>query len=157
MSSLSFYPIHKIEKELAALMMEIVPRTMREIRTSTRASGCGHMPLPQFRVLANVWRSPKTNKELAEDIGLSVPATSRIIASLEQKDLIKRLVDKEDRRVTHIYITNEGSELFKKMRRHTCDEIADRMRALSLREKKELQKGLNLMSKTMLGISLKES
>jgi DNA-binding MarR family transcriptional regulator len=151
MSSLLSAHSHKLD--LASELMEIIPRAMREIRASNRSRGGAQMPLPHYRVLANIWRIPKTNKELAEDLGLSVAATSRLISALEERGLVKRASDEVDRRAINVSITKMGLQLFTSIRSGTCHLIAERLNELSSKEQAELEKGLRVISKTMLGIS----
>lgn len=135
--------------ELAAAILEIIPRAMREIRDSNRSSKGQDLKLPEYRVLAHVWRRPKTNKELADDIGLSVPAMSRLISGLGQKGLIQRLENPADRREYYIQITRQGLILFRNIRKETSQRIYERIKVLNEHEKSALSEGLLLILKTL--------
>lgn len=52
-----------------------------------------------------------TATELAEILNVSLPRIVSLINSLETKKLVKKLVDKEDKRKTIIYITQDGKKL----------------------------------------------
>lgn len=150
MSSLSSTPNTNLAKDLATHLIEVIPRAMREIRASNRSYKGTQLSLPQFRVLANIWRLPKTNKQLAEDIGLSVAAMSRIVDALEKQKLVSRKTDNVDRRVSNISITKEGLQLFTSIRSKTCNKIADQLLLLSHKELVDLQNGLTVIENTML-------
>ncbi len=137
---------------LAIEILEIVPRVMREIRKCNQAyrkntSGGDLLNLPHFRVLANIWRKSKTNKELAADIGLSVAAMSRVISKLEQVGFVSRIESKSDRREVEVHVTTKGLSYFKAVRKKTATEIATSLKRFTMEEKKQLSQGLELMSK----------
>lgn len=59
--------------------------------------------------------------ELAKHLRVSSPAVSRMLRSLEQKNLIMREVDRDDRRNTYVYLTEQGC----KIRNKTKAEVKD--------------------------------
>lgn len=52
-----------------------------------------------------------TATELAEVLNVSLPRVVSLINSLETKKLVKKLVDKDDKRKTVVYITQNGKKL----------------------------------------------
>lgn len=52
-----------------------------------------------------------TSTKLAEVLNVSLPRIVSLINSLETKKLVKKLVDKDDKRKTVIYITTDGKRL----------------------------------------------
>ncbi|MGH2504870.1 MAG: MarR family winged helix-turn-helix transcriptional regulator, partial [Ktedonobacterales bacterium] len=65
---------------LAAALMEVAPLVMREIRTRMRQSRGAGLSVPQFRALGYLRRHPGCSlTEVADHLGLSVPATSRLV------------------------------------------------------------------------------
>lgn len=52
-----------------------------------------------------------TSSELAEILNVSLPRIVSLINSLESKKLVNKLVDKDDKRKTVIYITQDGKKL----------------------------------------------
>lgn len=57
--------------------------------------------------------------DLAEMLKVSVPAVSRMLGLLEEKELIERTVDKKNRRNTYVKLTDQGlfiyEEIWKKL------------------------------------------
>lgn len=53
-------------------------------------------------------RPELTSSEIAEALGLSASNTSKVIRSVEDKNLITRLIGKEDKRQMHFALTAEG-------------------------------------------------
>ncbi len=135
------------DADLATALMEVIPRAMREIKASNRFYSGEVLKLPQFRVLANIWRQPKTNKELADDIGLSVAAMSRIIGHLEKKKLLQKIQNPRDRREAHVKITRQGLHLYNQIRAKTGKKIQQRIAKLNESEKNILEKSFSLIAR----------
>ncbi len=49
---------------------------------------------------------------LSEVLGVSTPAVSRILRTLEEKGFIKRITNSKNRRETHISLTENGREIY---------------------------------------------
>lgn len=52
-----------------------------------------------------------TASELSEVLNVTLPRIASVINSLESKELIEKMNDKEDKRKTNIYVTQKGREL----------------------------------------------
>ncbi len=88
-----------------ARLRSIVTRLHRLLRQ-------GHQLLTpaQETLLAQLNRSgPQTVGQLAEDQGISSATVSRMLATLERKELVLRARDKRDRRVVYVIATREGA------------------------------------------------
>jgi DNA-binding MarR family transcriptional regulator len=91
------------------------------------------MTLPQLKALitlAGVGEGPCPVKNLAEQLGLSAPAATRIVDALFERGLATRTEDPEDRRVRLIAITASGRkfvEEFAHRRTEGIEALADRM------------------------------
>ena len=149
MSNLSSPPNDDGDADVSMLMVEIIPRTMREIRRHSSFRDVS-LSLVQFRVLAHLWHHTCTNKELADDIGLSVAAMSRLISGLVHRDLILRAEKPQNRREICISLTNRGRDLFQAIRGTTSRRLSERLEVLSPGEKHDLRRGLMLISKSLL-------
>ncbi|MDD2457670.1 MAG: MarR family transcriptional regulator [Eubacteriales bacterium] len=55
-----------------------------------------------------------TISQLSEHLSISKPAVSQVVNSLEEKDLVKRITTRADRRVVFIQITSNGESMLKK-------------------------------------------
>ena len=70
------------------------------------------LSLPQWVILSCLWREREmTVGALSTLIGTGLPATSRIIDRMAERDLIDRRRDKSDGRVMLIKTTNKGQAL----------------------------------------------
>ncbi len=53
-----------------------------------------------------------TISEMAAEMGSSMPAASKLLRSMEEKELVERVESKTDRRVTYIKVSPKGLETF---------------------------------------------
>ena len=60
-------------------------------------------------------RNSMTAGEVGECLGLTQSNASKVIRSLEKKKLLKRTLDKKDKRVMHFQLTKAGEEKLKGM------------------------------------------
>ena len=78
----------------------------------------GNVSKAEFAVLMTVKRRQEMARkengvyvsQLAKELKVSSPAVSRMLGNLENKGLIGRDVDKENRRNTYVYLTEQGEE-----------------------------------------------
>ena len=81
--------------------------TDRLLRDAARSAGLGDMSATGLQILVLV-RSGRTAASLAESLGISHQATARVLADLEDKDLVWRMPDPFDGRVKIVRLTDEG-------------------------------------------------
>lgn len=88
--------------------------------------------MPQFGLLHTISKESDEVilKDVAEKMGKDKSAVLRMVDQLEKKDLLRRVVDKNDRRKNLLFITKKGERF-----------IADFME-IELQLNKELQAGL---------------
>ena len=69
--------------------------------------------IDQWMVLGPVWKSDGiSQKEIAENCGKDKTSVTKIIDTLEKKNLLVRISDQLDQRVKRIILTNKGKQLF---------------------------------------------
>lgn len=81
-------------------------------------------------------------KELAEKTFTDKPSTTRMIEKLEKKQLIKRMVNNEDKRAYQLYLTSKG----RKVKDQLDERIANQgriYRGFTKKEKNELIRLIN--------------
>jgi DNA-binding MarR family transcriptional regulator len=81
-------------------------------------------------------------KELADRLGLSLPAVSRSVDSLVQRGLVTRAEDAEDRRMKQVRATAEAPELLDRLTELRLAGIEKFVATLSPRERSKLAAGL---------------
>lgn len=116
-----------IETELATRMRLAIGRLNR--RLSRRAVG-GLTP-SQLSVLVTVEQhGPMRLGDLAIREVITPPTVTRLVASLQERDLISRVPDPGDGRAALIELSSEGHALLEQIRRQTTAFIASRIARL---------------------------
>lgn len=93
-------------------------RTMNRFRKIGFAAMAGAMTKGEFFLLMLLHKNRLANpegkgmyvSELAHSMHVAPPAVSRTLRALEQRGLIERTVDRDDRRTTYIVLTEKGEE-----------------------------------------------
>jgi DNA-binding MarR family transcriptional regulator len=92
-------------------LLEVMPRVMRRIRQQMRQEGARGLTVPQLRALLFVRRNPGTDlSQLAEHVGVSLPAGSALVERLVRADLLDRATDPGERRRLQLHLTALGAE-----------------------------------------------
>jgi DNA-binding MarR family transcriptional regulator len=136
-----------MDSELSEDYLETIPKAMRTIRMEMRRHRDSDLTMPQFRILAQLWQGPCNNKCLAEQIGVSVAAISRMVQGLVSRDLILRLPSQGDRREVLLGLSKEGIKTFQNIRKKARFRIGDQLKKLSAKEKQALKSGLEVLQK----------
>jgi DNA-binding MarR family transcriptional regulator len=92
-------------------MLDAAPPMMWHIRRSMK-NHRGELSMPQFRAMVIIANRPDVNLScVAENMALSVPTTSRIVAGLVNKGFLKRNDSTADRRKMSLGITARGQSV----------------------------------------------
>ena len=68
-------------------------------------------------------RDGVTSSELAETLNVSLPRIASLLNSLESKNLVRKLTDKEDKRKTIVNITAVGKELVLEKKEESINKL----------------------------------
>jgi DNA-binding MarR family transcriptional regulator len=99
--------------ELAARLRMTLGRLNRRVRQH----GPSGLSSSQASTLASVEAlGPVRLGDLATHEGVTAPTQSRLVASLEQQGLVRRMPDSEDRRATLLAITSQGRRQLDQLR-----------------------------------------
>ncbi len=93
-----------------------------------------------------------SQRELAEVLNLSAPRVSMILDSLEKSGGVVRRPDETDRRMTRIFLTQEGRQRFKKQKDALEVYVNSTVGALSEGDRRELARLLGLLADRTLGV-----
>lgn len=109
-------------------LLDVAPQLMQVFREEMRAARTPDLSTPQFRTLAWLRRHPGAGLgELAECIGLSNPAMSKLVDGLARRGMVARTQSLNDRRRVDIVLTDAGLALLR-----DCREAAAKAFALRL-------------------------
>ena len=105
----------------------------------------------QYAVLYCLWENDKKSpKEIAERLKLENSTISGILERMEKKDLIKRMISKEDRRFIQIMLTEKGAVLEKDVLA-AVDEVNEEVMSVFSKEECE---NLKTQLRVLAGLSV---
>lgn len=136
--------------EIAKKLMEIIPPSMNWIRTEMRMSANEELTVPQFRILASIFRGKNRACDIAKNQGTSQAAMSKMIDGLVERGFVKRESNTDDRRHFHLNLTTIGDAFFKKTRKQTQINLKEKISCLSEKEREDLNRGLIALEKLFL-------
>ena len=115
----------------AALLLEVAPLVMRVIRKQMRGSRSADLSVPQFRALGFIARRPGSSLgDLAEHIGLSPAAASRLVDGLVARGYAERRDSTADRRLVELRATPAGTAIQEATRVVARAELVGRVTVL---------------------------
>lgn len=133
-------------EELAAQTLETAPLLMRTIRALMRAGREADLSTSQFRALGYVGRHPGASlSRVAEHLGLSTPATSRLIDILVKHGLVERAAASDDRRYVTLHLTAHGEVLFEETQRRALLGLGALLEGLSSTERALVARALPIL------------
>ncbi|MES2155296.1 MAG: MarR family transcriptional regulator [bacterium] len=115
---------------LAGQLVDTTLQILCAIRTEMRTST--DLTMAQFRTLMHLHRSAGTSlSELADDVGVSPPAMSKLIDGLVERNLVARTPQAEDRRRVELVVSPEGRRVLDRVRQAVRARLAERLATLS--------------------------
>jgi len=121
--------------DCARELMAGVPVLMRFLRQQMRRHRQMELTVPQFRALIFVSHNGDASlSAMADHIGISPPAASRMVELLVRRGLMRRLARPNDRRCVSLSLTPRGRATFRKALRATQVALTRRFEKLSKRE-----------------------
>lgn len=100
-------------KEIAVYVNILNSRIKKRFFDDLQKNGIDVTP-EQYLVLDILWdNQPLSQQKIADMIQKDKNSVTKIIDSLEKKNLVSRMVDKKDRRINIIELTKEGRDLEK--------------------------------------------
>jgi DNA-binding MarR family transcriptional regulator len=109
---------------------------LRRLRVRDRESGVGPAQLSALSVLV-LGGGPRSLGELAEIEQVRPPTMSRIVASLERADLVRRRATEDGRRV-RLEATARGTRILQEGRRRRVESLAQALSSLSGEDRQRL-------------------
>ncbi|MGA9452986.1 MAG: MarR family transcriptional regulator [Verrucomicrobiia bacterium] len=129
-------------------LLETVPVVMRFIRDQVRRRQMAGLSLPQFRTLIFLNRTKDSSlSAVAEHLGLSLPAMSRLINGLVTGRLVGRQVVSTNRRQIALTLTVRGRATLEKVRKEIRLRLADALKTLPVAEQKSIQRSMRVLHK----------
>lgn len=133
------------EAHLARHFLEVIPGAMRAIRFEMRRVAQADLSVPMFRILAQLSSGPATNRELAENLGVSEPGACRLVASLVKKGYVRQARCEKDRRRVYVELTSSGLKKFETIRGVAQGAFRAQFSKLSAEKRDALKVGLSVL------------
>jgi DNA-binding MarR family transcriptional regulator len=119
----------------AGVFLEVVPSLMRAIRREMRRQRSADLSIPQFRTLLFIEKHKGASlSEVAEFIGLTLPAMSKLTDGLVNRQLVSRESSRTDRRRITLSLTPEGASILRSAKERTQRNLAKALDSLSPEE-----------------------
>ena len=133
-------------KECAAEILETVPAVMRFIRAQMRRHRGPELSVPHFRTLLFLSRNGGASlSTLAEFLGLSLPATSRLVEGLVRRNFVARRIPRGNRRLVALSLRACGQRTVCAARQATERRLAEVVAALPAGERATIQRALRML------------
>jgi DNA-binding MarR family transcriptional regulator len=102
---------------------------------------------PQLSVISILAKNGKQKvSDISEKMGLSDSTVSGILDRLEQKGIIERRRNKEDRRVVKIYLSKGSQKICQEFHRKRDEYFAHLLKELTEQEINDIIKGLKILN-----------
>jgi DNA-binding MarR family transcriptional regulator len=130
----------------AGVVLDVTPAVVRFIRRIVLSHRSLELSVPQFRTLALLSRCPNVSLScVADNIGSSLPAASRMIGVLVTKKLVARQDSKSDRRQVSLALTARGAEAFKAARNQAREHLGEKLLSLGIEEHGRICRAMELL------------
>jgi len=105
---------------------------------------------PQLSVISILAKSGEHKvSDISKKMGLSDSTVSGILDRLEQKEIVERKRDKDDRRVVKIYLSKGSQEICQEFHRKRKEYFTHLLKELSEQEINDIIKGLEILNRVV--------
>ncbi len=130
----------------AQRLMDVTPHVMQAFREEMRSHRPAEFSVSEFRTLSYIERHRGTSlTAITDHIGLSKASLSKIVARLEQQELVKRGAAAGDKRRHTLNLTAHGQRTLDQAERATLRSIAGRLTHLQREELAVIAQALDLL------------
>ena len=120
-------------EELAFQIFRLIKRKM------TIATGFGSLSILQIHTLVFLKENSGANmSDIASFLQIELPSATSLMSKLVDLDLVQRLLDKKDRRVIRIELTENGAKLLSQTVKIRSSRIKQLLSYLSNKQKQDL-------------------
>lgn len=128
------------------MLLEVVPAVMRTLVMHMRRMHAGSLSVGQFRCLVFLHHhSGSSLSELADHLGLGLPAVSRLIDGLLARGLVQRTSHPADRRRLVLALSGPGRAVLEAVRRAAQKQLAASLEALSVEERGAVMRAMDIL------------
>ena len=124
-----------------------VPSVMKVIRSQIRDVSGTEVSLTEVRILSRLNRGTYTHGNLADELGMSLPALTRVMSRLEKNQDISRIRNPADGRSCVFLATAKGRLKFDTVNTKAARGLNLHLESLTGLEKNRLEKALPVLLK----------
>jgi DNA-binding MarR family transcriptional regulator len=140
-------PLAASAQECARQILYVAPRMVREIRRLMRNHRLSDLSVPQFRALGLLSFWPHASLSiLADHVGTSLPAASRMVDGLVTRKLVARKVSPKDRRQVSLALTARGASAFRASREAAAKQLSKQLDGLSTQQKRSVIDAMQILA-----------
>lgn len=136
----------RVRADLAAHLRVVITRTARRLR---QEAGSGLSPTLTAALGTIDRHGPLTPSELAAHERIQRPTATRVLARLEEQDLVVRAADPGDRRSSLVSVSPEGRALLGQVRSAKDLYLARRLEALPAAERAVLARAADILERAL--------
>jgi DNA-binding MarR family transcriptional regulator len=130
----------------AKSMLDGMPPVMWFIRRHMRRHRTRGLSVPQYRVLVVLDAQPYASlSAVADNLGLGLPAASRLVTGLVTKGFVSRCVCAGNRRQVSLELTDKGRMAMNANRADTLDRLAREIAHLSDEQRATVTESMRLL------------
>lgn len=134
-------------EQVATDLHSVAIHLLRRLRTQDQAIGIGPAQLSALSVV--VFGGPISLNELAKAEQVRPPTTSRIVDALVKDELVKREVNKTNRRSVIISATDKGVKVMREGRARRVKQLVELMKPLDPDQVECLERASETLSKIL--------
>ncbi len=136
----------------AAQVLEVVPAAMSAIRREMRRNRCCDVSVPQLRTLAFLDRAPGASlSDAADQIGLTLPAMSRLVDGLVMRRLVTRVIPAGNRRRVNLALTPRGRATLENSLEATQEYLAGQFDDLPVEDRATVVQAMEILGQIFAG------
>ncbi|MCL5784172.1 MAG: MarR family transcriptional regulator [Patescibacteria group bacterium] len=141
----------KLDNELTDLIFSLGRRVKGGMAFS---NGTKHLTLYQLHALGFIAKQKEIRMaDFAQHFSITMPSATALINKLVEEGLLKRIENKEDRRVVQIKLSQKGEKVVKEIARHRNDKLSRILSFIPEDDKTEL---LRIVEKILEGLNENE-
>jgi DNA-binding MarR family transcriptional regulator len=138
-------------------LLACVPTVMRFIRHEMRSHRHVRLSVPQFRtIIFASLREDSSLSALAEHLGLSLPAASRMVDQLVRGGLLLRRQAAQDRRRVLLSPTPRGETVYQRAHDATRKALARRFDSISADDRLAVSRAIRILGRVFGTLAVRE-
>jgi DNA-binding MarR family transcriptional regulator len=140
-----------METENLRGLFQLLTRRFGLLNKNCCSAGEKDISLVQSHILYEINRQHNPSiQQIADTLGTDITTFSRQIQSLIKMDLVKKIQDTDDRRISLLFLTEEGKEMNKVIDQQMNDYLNEIFSEMNEFEKETVVRSLTLLNDRML-------